>query len=584
MSRAPRAADRRRTAASRGTCQRRPGRVGAVLLVVGTVGLTACGGGSAVRDAGPAPDVPPLTPAQVAAAGTLALSHVVQGRRAVSRTYRSSLVCAAPRQPPSDPAEARDVTAAVRGAFVDVLGDALGFPLAGRRDSLFDASAGDAEFALAARITTLRYALCRHMTLAGRHAGTSGRADADLTVEVQDRIAREVVFTGTVSATARLDDPVPGTAEDALLARLFTDALAQLAADNTFRRAIVTGIPKGETLRRADADAFAVGAAALIPAAASPGGAGRLTLTGPALFRAPMTLNVDRLRAATVTVLGLSGHGSGFFVAPDGWLLTNAHVVEGGEVFRVRLSDDRELWARVERRHPVRDVALLKVAGRGFEALPIRPTLAQVSETTYAIGTPASRALGQTVSQGIVSAYRRGAHKGLDVYQATTPIHAGNSGGPLVDAWGNVVAVSVAIISEGSRRLGAGLGFFIPIHDALAHVGVEVAPQAPAPAPAPTAWQAWAHPAQGPAPAPVPTWAYGAAAPGGVAPAPWTAAPPALAGPWPGRPAAPPSPTPPAAGAPPYPSAPTSAAPHAGYTDGHAPGHAPWPPSPTPRL
>nr|WP_246423096.1 trypsin-like peptidase domain-containing protein [Roseospira visakhapatnamensis] len=227
----------------------------------------------------------------------------------------------------------------------------------------------------------------------------------------------------------------------------------------------------------------------------------------------------------------MQGHGSGFFVSPDGWALTNAHVVDQGDVVRVRLVDGRELWARVARRHPIRDVALLRVVGQGLAAVPIRPTLARVSETTYAVGTPVDRDLGQTVSQGIISAWRPGDRHGMDVYQATTPIHSGNSGGPLVDAWGNVVAITVSTI-RGGGAMGSSLSFFIPVHDALRHLGVVIqpapaAPQPPAfmPHPMPPAMASPMVPSMGlPMTTPMPPGFGGMTAhPGPAATPPWSA-------------------------------------------------------------
>ncbi|MBB4313740.1 S1C family serine protease [Roseospira marina] len=474
--------------------------------------LAACAGPVPLHEVPPRPEVPPLTPAQQAAVGTVALADVAVSADAETGRCRLDAVCG-PGGPVRPWSESRDVTEPLRTVFRATLGETLGFRVAGDPDDLFGYARAhaDAEFQLAARFRSVRYDLCREVNLLGFPVGTSGAASADIAVQLLDQKTGQVAYQTRVTARATLDDPLGSGAEERLRAAVFADALHRLAADNGFRRALVSGIPSHDALRRAEGvpapgpygalPSTADGWGAAWSAGASPGvhptasygtptayagfgggglsapsaafatgSPGGLTLSGPPLFAEPLALNVEQVRAATVTVLGMAGHGSGFFLTRDGWVLTNAHVVAGGDVFRLRLVDGREVWARVERRHPRRDVALLKAIGQGFAALPLRPTLAQASETAYAIGTPRNRGLGQSVSQGIISAYRPQGLDGLDVYQATTPIHPGNSGGPLVDAWGNVVALAVAMLSD-SRQ---GVGFFIPVHDAVRHVGVRV--------------------------------------------------------------------------------------------------------------
>jgi len=379
---------------------------------------------------------------------------------------------------PRAPGE-QTITDDLQDVFISELGTRLGFRVVGNPDDLFGRSTAraEAEFQLAARIRSLRFDLCHEVNILGLGVGSSGAASGEVMMQLLDQKTGQVVYETRVTAAARLKEPVNGWPTDLLRAMVFRDALQRLAADNAFRRALISGLPTSDALRQADQRHGGYGGyrpptpyAPPAPSAAT----GGLQFMGPPLFAEPLALNVNRIRAATVTVLGMASHGSGFFITNDGWVLTNNHVIEGSDVFRLQLVDGREVWARVERRHPQRDVALLKAVGQGFEALPLRPTMAQISETTFAIGTPQLRSLGQTVSQGIISAYRSGGPGGMDLYQATTPIHGGNSGGPLVDAWGNVVAISESIITNNAQRLGSGLGFFIPIHDALRFLGVQV--------------------------------------------------------------------------------------------------------------
>jgi len=525
-----------------------PLRLALVFLVV--LAEAGCGSEAHLHEVTPIPDVPPLNPAQTEAVGTLALAGVLQVGEGVEGGFRVSAWCAGPVQRvPRAPGE-QTITDDLQDVFISELGTRLGFRVVGNPDDLFGRSTAraEAEFQLAARIRSLRFDLCHEVNILGLGIGSSGAASGEIMMQLLDQKTGQVVYETRVTAAARLKEPVNGWPIDLLRAMVFRDALRRLAADNGFRRALISGLPTSDALRQADRGYGGYRPPAPYAPPARFAATGGLQFMGPPLFAEPLALNINRIRAATVTVLGMASHGSGFFITNDGWVLTNNHVIEDSDVFRLQLVDGREVWARVERRHPQRDVALLKAVGQGFEALPLRPTLAQISETTFAIGTPQLRSLGQTVSQGIISAYRPGGPGGMDLYQATTPIHGGNSGGPLVDAWGNVIAISESIITNNAQGLGSGLGFFIPIHDALRFLGVQVVNPMPG-----VGAGSGAGPGQAPPP-PAPSIAmpaapgYGAGAygspsgyPGGQTPAsPYPAPPPQAAPAWP-YPAPPPA-------------------------------------------
>jgi serine protease Do len=155
------------------------------------------------------------------------------------------------------------------------------------------------------------------------------------------------------------------------------------------------------------------------------------------------------------------GHalGSGFVFDDKGHVLTNAHVVEGAEKVRVKLSDERELDAKVKGRDERLDVAVLELIGA--KDLPYA-TLGssnniQVGEPVVAIGNPFG--LGHTVTAGILSAKGRaiGAGPYDDFLQTDASINPGNSGGPLFDARGQVIGMNTAINPNGQ-----GIGFAIP--------------------------------------------------------------------------------------------------------------------------
>nr|WP_083794945.1 AAA family ATPase [Bradyrhizobium sp. ORS 278] len=197
----------------------------------------------------------------------------------------------------------------------------------------------------------------------------------------------------------------------------------------------------------------------------------------PALPRSatPLSDGTSAVQAAVVTIKMAGGHGSGFFISRDGYLLTNRHVVNDSKFVSVKLTTGREMPGEVLRSHKARDVALIKVNESAMAALPLRLDPPDVAAEVYAVGTPHKEEFATTISKGIVSAYRT--QDDLKLIQSDAAIHGGSSGGPLVDRCGNVVAVSVAGISSTATKLGTSLNFFIPIGDALKFLAVELVGQ-----------------------------------------------------------------------------------------------------------
>jgi serine protease Do len=157
--------------------------------------------------------------------------------------------------------------------------------------------------------------------------------------------------------------------------------------------------------------------------------------------------------------------GSGVIVSPDGYILTNNHVIDGATDVRVTLADKRQLKAKVVGADPKTDIAVLKVEGSGFPAITIGDSSkVQVGDYALAIGDPFG--VGQTVTMGIISAMNRG-NLGIEDYedfiQTDAPINPGNSGGALVNDRGELVGINTAILSHGSGG-NEGIGFAIPIN------------------------------------------------------------------------------------------------------------------------
>jgi Do/DeqQ family serine protease len=156
------------------------------------------------------------------------------------------------------------------------------------------------------------------------------------------------------------------------------------------------------------------------------------------------------------------GLGSGVIVSPDGYLLTNNHVIEGADDIEVQLSDGRQATARLIGTDPETDVAVLKINLDRLPAIAFANLEnLQVGDVVLAIGNPFG--VGQTVTSGIVSAIGRdqlGINTFENFIQTDAAINPGNSGGALVDAYGNLVGINTAIYSRSGGNLG--IGFAVP--------------------------------------------------------------------------------------------------------------------------
>ncbi|HAN32595.1 MAG TPA: hypothetical protein DCQ06_13450 [Myxococcales bacterium] len=156
------------------------------------------------------------------------------------------------------------------------------------------------------------------------------------------------------------------------------------------------------------------------------------------------------------------GSGTGFFIHPDGYLLTNNHVIARAQIIEIRTADDRTFQARVIGSDARTDIALLKVnSAKPFPIIPLGNSgKLQIGEWVVAVGNPYG--LGHTVTAGIVSAKGRSRlHPGSTRYanyiQTDASINPGNSGGPLVNIHGEVIGINTAVHGKAQ-----GIGFAIP--------------------------------------------------------------------------------------------------------------------------
>jgi S1-C subfamily serine protease len=189
-----------------------------------------------------------------------------------------------------------------------------------------------------------------------------------------------------------------------------------------------------------------------------------MSLTLLKQFSQELEALVARTSPAVVGVLNGEGQGTGTVLAPDGYVLTNAHVVRGVKDPRIRLASGEVLKGELVGQDERTDLAVVRIPVSGLSALPLADSRRlNVGQLVVAIGDPFR--FERSVSLGVISALdrslpgRRGGLEGL--IQTDAAINPGNSGGPLVDADGSVVGINTAIIPYAQ-----GIGFSIPAHTA----------------------------------------------------------------------------------------------------------------------
>lgn len=177
----------------------------------------------------------------------------------------------------------------------------------------------------------------------------------------------------------------------------------------------------------------------------------------------------EKLRPAVVNLRvgrgARGGSGSGVLFAPDGFLLTNHHVVQDSENVRVRLNDGSEHTGRVVGNDPWTDLAVVRVDGNSFPFAPLGDSgKLKVGQLAVAIGSPLG--FESTVTAGVISALGRtlrsvSGHLVDNIIQTDAALNPGNSGGPLVDSAGRVVGINTAIIQPAQ-----GICFAVPVNTA----------------------------------------------------------------------------------------------------------------------
>ena len=341
-------------------------------------------------------------------------------------------------------------TARLAAVFAEELA-AAGYKSA-ESDNLFDRAPQTGGLQVGVIVKEAHAKICGDPDNTGALARLTSRGEATMTVEwqVYDPAVREVI--ARLETTARGEDNKRARdALDRVLIAAFRVNTQVLLAKPEFR-ALANTAAKGED-RKVPVD--------------------RSTLL-IALAKATGKTSIAQASGSVVTVLVDGGHGSAFLISPDGYFLTNQHVVGEARTVRIRWTDGFETDGEVLRTDKHRDVALIKSSAHSRQPLALRPSLARAGDTVFAIGTPLDEKFEGTVTRGIVSAYRM--EEGLNLLQSDVSITFGNSGGPLLDEQGAVIAISEAVYRPTGHDIPTGINLFIPIGDALDFLAIKGAP------------------------------------------------------------------------------------------------------------
>lgn len=325
---------------------------------------------------------------------------------------------------------------------------AAGFRTDGDTDNLFEETASFSEYAVAGLIKGAEGRLCfpdraPALKLGGR-GKVKGAAVLDVEWQIYSRVQRQVIARIETRAGIEARQTLDG-GPDVLIVDAFGESVKALIAAPAFRKTFI-------------------GAPGTLAEPVEP-----VQQTRIALAAAPKDESVAIADAvgAVVLVLAGDGHGSGVLVSRDGYVMTDQHVVGAAKVVKVRWADGIEGVGQVVRVDRLRDVALIKTDPRGREPLPLRADPLRPGDTVYAIGAPLEERFQNTVTRGVVSAYRT--IEGLRYIQSDVAISPGNSGGPLLDEHGAVVGLTKSTYRV--ENAPTGINFFTPTRDALDFLG-----------------------------------------------------------------------------------------------------------------
>ncbi len=331
-----------------------------------------------------------------------------------------------------------------------------GYNIKQTRQSYFkDKSAyPQAELLLAMRITDLKFNLCyAHSAVLGQDLGRSaGNGEVTVEWEIWDGVRELLLGSYTTKGYGQADDLVPG-GDKSVFVYAIRDAAANLGRTQWFYDMMTTPDPV-DLLPVTQYDKL------ILPNAEKE-------------YQKPIQKRYTFIRRAAISVRAEGNkYNSGFFITRGGYALTTAKAVGDAEYVQVMDVNRAKYRAKVLRVDYRRDVALLHAEITDNRAFPIaKETFPEALDEVYAIGTPFHNSYRATITKGTISTNRYNVTKGIGFIQASIPTAPGYTGGPLTDAYGNVIGMSVSISEDGNET---NFSRFIPIHDALRALNIEL--------------------------------------------------------------------------------------------------------------
>jgi len=324
----------------------------------------------------------------------------------------------------------------------------MGYSVAGDPNNLFE-ERSSAEYLIAGRLMDMKGNFCHeHDWWDGHPLKTySGEMYVEFEWSLQNTLTKERILKKKTTGYYKQEKPI-----NAGVTLTFQEAF--IASLQKF-----ASLPEVQKLAKGEALSHSVALLA----------SGEKTLIQNGKSSAASSPSSTNSKVVTIRVGG--GHGSGFLVGRNGYILTNHHVVGGAKHVMVITPSGLSLEGEVVARNKVRDVALVKTPIKTRDPLHIRMQSPAVGEEVFALGAPLDEGFRNNMSRGIVSGYHISRGTGLNMLRSDTAINGGNSGGPLVDGKGRVVAISVA------KSVGAdvdSMSFFIPIADAFKYLPIKL--------------------------------------------------------------------------------------------------------------
>lgn len=177
---------------------------------------------------------------------------------------------------------------------------------------------------------------------------------------------------------------------------------------------------------------------------------------------------------SAVTIQSKHGHGSGFLISSDGYILTNYHVIRDSVELQAIFQNEMTLTLEIVAYDSKVDVALCKVPGKGYKPMPLDTgnSVKKIGSDVVTIGTPEDIQFGQTVTKGIISGIRE--INGNVLIQTDVAINSGNSGGMLINKNGEVLGIVVSKIKKEGTE---GMGFAVPVNSAIKALNIKLVKQ-----------------------------------------------------------------------------------------------------------